>query len=353
VEEGLALTYDDVVDTGSSDISYVLRDLTNGVRYYLAMKAVFVDEEKSPAFSSEIVVTPSSVYPDAPGSSDPEYGAGGEEDTEAPVVEAALALTQTLVKVSFSEDVLLPSVLPELSFTVTESLNSSVFLPVEIVEYKVDYKGEAEKEDIHENIVFITLSESFDPDTEYLVTVSAAVADLAGNPINSGVTDSATFMGTSATEIPAEEQPLLSVPEEPENVPEPDPVVADTTPPEDVTDFAITSVPRVNDFLLNMRWKKSNADDVSHQAMYRSEDDGVSWQNEATLDKDTEDHDSSGQPETELAFKLTATDIAGNENAGVIESVRLPPLPATGAPLALLALGATLSFFGIRRFKKK
>ena len=35
VEEGLALSYDQAVDTGSPDVSYVLRDLTNGVRYYL------------------------------------------------------------------------------------------------------------------------------------------------------------------------------------------------------------------------------------------------------------------------------------------------------------------------------
>jgi len=354
VSEGLAAEYETVVDTGGATPSFVITGLSNGIRYYGAVKAVFASGEKSSLFSTEVLFTPSSVYANPPAGF---YNAAPEEDTEAPIVESALALTQNLVKVTFSEDINLDIVLPELAFVITESLDSLTVVPVEKVEYKVDFAGEGEKEIIHEDIVFVTLMDPLkDEETQYVVTVGAAIADMSENPIESGVTDFALFSGTVATEIPVAERPLSTELGDALENPVVPPIAEnseDTTAPENVTAFAITSSARETDFELDMQWKKSISEDVSLQTIYKSEDLGQNWNGvEALLEKDVEQHTGYAQPETEPAYRITATDESGNENSGVIRSIRLPALPATGAPLALVAFGVFLSLWGGRRIQK-
>jgi hypothetical protein len=376
VAEGLADVYDNAVTTENAETTYVLRNLTNGVRYYITAKAVFADGSKSSVYAPEVVVTPSSVYSAAPAEGSTVTGSDcGTDDGAAPVVQEAKALTQNLVKVTFSECVTLPDILPELSFLVAESENDTATIAVEKAEYKVDYKGEGAKEDTHKDIIFVTLAENSTVGTEYTVTVSASVVDEQGNPIESGVTDSATFTGTDATEIPEDEKPLVSaplgseVPAEtttetvpevtPETTPEedlkgaPGDPVPDTTAPDNVTNFDITYAARAADYLLSFKWVKSISPDVVGQKFYQSMDKGTSWAQPVALGKDVETYEASGQPETEYTYKITASDAAGNENSGTIESVRLPALASTGAPLALIAFGVSFAFNGVRRLSKK
>ncbi len=387
VLEGLADVYDNTADTGSKDTSYVLRNLTNGVRYYISVKAVFENGEKSYEYSNEIVVTPSSVYSNPPGTT----SECGSDNGEAPVVQEAKALTKNLVKITFSECVVLPDVLPELSFQVNDANDETVSLSVEKAEYKVDYAGET-NEKVHKDIAFVTLSTPQVAGSSYKVTVSASIQDEFENPIESGVTDTAFFTGTDATEIPEGEKPLFSAPvvdpehgaaeedddfvlppvdenpDEGTDVPPTDegtadetnpdePVVideaADTTAPENVTDFTITSTARITDYLLSLKWLKSISEDVDHQTVYESLTKGTDWNNGKSLDKTAESYETAGKPETEYTYKVTATDAAGNENAGSIQSVRLPALAQTGAPVVLLALGAVFAFMGTKKMKNK
>ncbi len=353
VEEGLVESYDDMASVVGSENSVALSDLSNGVRYFVSVQASFEGGDRSD-LSREVVVTPSSVYSELPSTEvDPSQVSPEDSaiDSESPVVEEALALTKNIIKISFSEEVSLPEILPELSFSITESADASLGLSVVNAEYKVDY-ADSPEEIVYKDIVFLTSEEDMNPDAEYIVTVSAAIADLSGNPIDSGVTDFALFAGTDAEEIPVSELPLVA-PEAPIEDLKPAAPEGDVSAPENVSDFTINAIEGDENFLLNLEWKKSSSDDVDHQDVYKSEDDGSAWDDEAELDAFAEKYSTSASPESELAYKVTATDDAGNENAGAIQSVRVPALTATGAPLALVSLGSLFGLAGIRRFRKK
>ncbi|MBI5414672.1 fibronectin type III domain-containing protein [Candidatus Peregrinibacteria bacterium] len=368
VSEKLAKDYDTTLDTKTTETTYILRNLTNGVRYYIAVGAILKSGAKTTALSEEVFSAPASVYADAPAAKDaktvepvPQEDCT-VDDKKAPQVKEAKALTKDLVKVTFSECITLPDLFPELNFSIKESADEKKVLPVSAVEYKIDYKGEKDKEEVHKNILFVTLKEKMTRDVKYAVSVGAAIVDLQKNPIESGATDSAYFTGTDALEIPEAEKPLVSkVGEEPktevktEEKTGPDSkteVSKDTTPPENVTDLKISSTPRLKDFLLSLSWKKSTSSDVDHQTVYESTDKGKNWVDGVKLEKDTEKYDTSGKPETEHTTKVSATDTSGNENSGTIESIRLPALPQTGAPLSLAALASAL-YVVIRRRQKK
>src|SRR6185295_1576179 len=147
VSEGLATSYDESVNSPGTETSFALPNLTNGVKYYVAVKAK-TQNEQSADFSSEITVTPSSVYDALPTVSTATPPANVTTENDAPTVESALALTTNLVKVEFSKDIELPEILPELSFSVSQSDDPAVSIAVEKVVYKIDYEGES-NEQVH------------------------------------------------------------------------------------------------------------------------------------------------------------------------------------------------------------
>lgn len=366
VAEGLADQYDKDATVDGSETSVLLEDLTNGVRYYVAIKAMYSDGGQSATFSEEVTATPSSVYESAPSSGEDNGANPAAEAADGLIVESAEALTKNLVEIQFSEDVLLPELFPELAFTARERDDESVILGVEGVAYKVENEGE-EGEETMEDTVWITLTDDMEDGVEYTITVGAAILSQSDeSPIESGIADFANFTGTSRTEILAEDEgseedpdSFILEPEEGDDTPEevvPTEPEADTTAPENATNFSITSVARTADYILNMKWTKSSSDDVNHQDIYRSEDKGANWGDAVELAKEVEKYNSFekvGEQDVELSYKLTATDEAGNENSGIIQSIRLPKLADTGAPLALIGLGTSFSWFGIRRFRKR
>ena len=88
------------------------------------------------------------------------------------------------------------------------------------------------------------------------------------------------------------------------------------------------------------------------QKLYTQLNQGT-FENPVSVGKDAESYRTSGAPESEIAFKITSLDAAGNESAGTIASIRLPKLAQTGAPFALLAFGSSFLLSGLRRLRKK
>lgn len=352
VAEGLAGSYEATVNAGNA-VTATIKSLTNGVKYYGAVKAVFSDGQKSASFSEEVTFTPSSVYsklPAAPNAGTP------ENDTTAPVVESALALTKNMVRVKFSEAVKLPDVLPEVSFTITKNLDAAQTISVNKVVYKTDYIGQP-NELVHKDVVWLTTNDPLAADAEYTVTVSASVADLAGNPLESGVTDYAIFSGTDRTDIPTEEQALTGTNPAPVAAPSVDAgtgqvLPKDTTAPENVTNFTVTPTAQEKDFALALAWQKSISPDVADQHLSQNlNNQGFGqW---ISLGKDTVSYNSVAAPKSEVQFKITALDQAGNESSGTLASIRLPALPSSGAPIGLLALGASLAVSGFKKLRRK
>ncbi|MCT4592432.1 MAG: fibronectin type III domain-containing protein [Candidatus Gracilibacteria bacterium] len=178
VAEGLASSYDEMFETAEK--TYKLSGLENGKTYYVAVKAFGQNGEEG-SMSKEIEVVPSS-------------GADPINNEGAPRVVKAEALTSTLVKLEFSEDVILPTDSPELSFSVTDEKDDTSFLLV----WSVEYDKEDDKE-VFSRVILTT--DEQDKGRNYLTTVSALITDKDENPIESGLTDSATFIGTDKTEL--------------------------------------------------------------------------------------------------------------------------------------------------------
>lgn len=353
VAEGLADEYEE--SETSLETSFVAENLTNGVPYYFTVKAIGKNDSEGPT-SEEIKVVPTSE--------------SGIDENPAPTVIAAESKGKTVVVIEFSEEISLPAESPELSFSITEEDDTNQFLLVWSAEYYTENEGE-EDEKLDKTKIKLTTDEQIIGNS-YIVTVSALITDVDNNPIESGATDSAIFTGKvkEVTEVATEHAAADEAPELPEdeslvaeeviieeNIIAPEVTntnIIDTTPPEDVTNFAIKFKQRVTDYLMQLTWKESidSAGDLVNQLVYHSLDKGENWDKPLTLSADAVNYEMVGQPETEHTFKITTKDETGNESSGVIESIRLPALPQTG-PLALVMFGLGLTAVGVNRMRKK
>jgi hypothetical protein len=256
-----------------------------------------------------------------------------ESDIVAPTVLEAKAESITSVVITFSEEVLLPTTLVEDEFAINEELNRMSLLEVVAAE---------EVSDEPTKVRLITARQT--KGMSYTLTVSANITDLAGNPIVSGITDTATFTGTDkkiAKEIiSAEEEEVLVVP-------------PDTTPPEEITNFLISFEARIDKFLIQLSWIPSinSAGDLIDQILYTSLDRGKIYDQGKSLGPTAASQDLQNmEGGKEYTFKITTKDVHGNESTGVIKSIRLPQ---TG-PLAVMGIGVSLLIAGgVNYWRKK
>lgn len=158
---------------GSTDVenstTYTMDNLTNGVTYYFALTAYDADGNESEYYSKEVEVTPEAS----------ELG-----DYTAPTVSSATATTSTLVEVEFSESVELPTD-PTSAF----SLETEDGTAVEVLDAYVS----------ENTAVVFLVTEEQTAGAQYILTAGSGITDLAGNPIESGTTDTAMFFGSSLT----------------------------------------------------------------------------------------------------------------------------------------------------------
>ncbi|MBI5754843.1 fibronectin type III domain-containing protein [Candidatus Peregrinibacteria bacterium] len=162
-------TYDSTLDV-KKVLTYTISNLQNGTTYYFAVTAYDAAGNESENYSFEANSKPSAV--------------SAQTDTVAPTVTSAEAISGTLVRVIFSETIVLPEKNPEKAFTIETPETQQ---PLEVI------SAEFDPEDLEEKTVLLTTKTQ--EDTEYLLTVGISIEDTAGNLIESGESDTASFSG--------------------------------------------------------------------------------------------------------------------------------------------------------------
>lgn len=161
--------YESNVDAGNK-ISYTVEGLENGTTYYFAVTAYDVTGNESENYSVEVSATPMS----------------GAADAEAPTVSKAEALDKYTVLVTFSEEVTLPASDPQSAFYIVDDA-TSVSLDVLAAALNVqDTSGKS--------VLLTTATQK--AGANYVLTAGIEVSDKAGNPIQSGTSDTAVFTGS-------------------------------------------------------------------------------------------------------------------------------------------------------------
>ena len=220
-----------------------------------------------------------------------------EEDATPPMIAGVESLSDTEIKVTFTEKVNL-SVDPTENFGIALESDEESTLLIE--------KIELEDEDF---TVAITTEKQL-PVT-YLLTV-LSVEDKNGNVISEEEdANEVTFSGKGETTL------------------------LDLVAPENVTNL----VSNVLNGAINLSWNASlNTDnDLSQYVIYKSED-GIVFDNGTQIPADATTHTLYGlEPGGQYYFKVTASDETGNESSGAESSATLP---ATGPGIGLLALAS-------------
>lgn len=157
--------YADEILTGSSDLSYEISNLINGVQYYFSLTALDDEENESENYSIEVSAMPVSAT------------------TDNPSVISAEQKSFTEIEVLMSKEVTVKSLTS--SFSIKEKLNPTNYLDIE------NTKLNGKK-------VMLVIADGFlKPAVHYVVTATSTVEDYFGNPVSSGITDSVVFVSKS------------------------------------------------------------------------------------------------------------------------------------------------------------
>lgn len=279
-------------------------------------------------------------------------------DIVPPTVVSAIANFDNEVEVLFNEPITLPEDAPEQYFSIEEEFDSTVVLEV----------VEVEQDEDNPSLIILT-TETQAADTHYVLTVSSTVTDLALNPIVSGVTDTASFIGTALSQDePSEpEEPTQpeEIPEEttepvvePEVIPEeiPEPIVEpDTTAPEEVRNLVAQIKEQVGQIMkhyIELSWLPSLniAGDLADQKVYTSLDNGTKYDAGVSVGSKATSYQKNNLTEGQnYVFKVTSLDTEGNESTGAVTSIRYLPQTGMGAGIALLGISAAAGAFVRRR----
>lgn len=340
VQGGDAPSYEVTVDTADNATSYDLGGLTTDTTYYVSVTAIDSSDAESLEYAVEASGTPSAEE------------AVEEGDTEGPKVINVIAADMTHVLVGFSEPVVLPELLAEAAFTITEQINPANVLEVlSAQQYADDPEGKT--------VVLETAPQT--KNVNYIVTASVAITDGEGNPISSGVSDSGLFLGSDlATSVVSgegeqamEEEGAMEETQSPEELLEETPgEEVDFTPPEDITNLVLTFKEQLEKFIVVMNWTASlnTAKDLVDQIVYMSLDRGITYDGGESVGPVATSHEVSNlEGGKEYTFKVTTKDASGNESTGVVKSIRLPQ---TGVGAGLLVLTSAVAASGALRRRK-
>lgn len=170
----------DVVDTGDV-IEYLVEGLENGEEVFFAITAYDAADNESENYSNEVYGTP-----------DPSYGVAPEvmheaADEEPPTVSDAQAVDNETVQVEFSEAVVLLAEDAETAFSIINNATSESLAVVAV---------EMDPDDVLGQTVFLT-TDPQEGGAEYILTAGIQIEDTAGNPIVSGTSDTAAFIGST------------------------------------------------------------------------------------------------------------------------------------------------------------
>jgi len=170
-----------IIDTGDV-IEYLVEDLTNGDEIYFAITAYDAAGNESESYSNEVYGTPDVSYGPAPVTT-PAHNAA---DEEGPTVNDAQASDTATVKVIFNEPIILPTSSPEAAFTIINNASG---------ESLTILAAELDTTDTYGATIILT-TDPQDAGAEYILTAGIEIQDLGGNPIVSGTSDTAAFIGS-------------------------------------------------------------------------------------------------------------------------------------------------------------
>lgn len=173
-------SYESHVDAGNVR-EYTITGLTNETKYYFSVIAYDAVGNESLRWARETSATPSATL-------------GAPQDIVSPKVSNALALNKTEVKVTFSEEIVLPTMDPQDSFTVEDG---DTFADLTVVAAKMDTADTTKK------TVILTTSPQV-ADASYKLTVGIDIEDKSGNPVISGTSDTAVFTGSGVEKAAAD-----------------------------------------------------------------------------------------------------------------------------------------------------
>lgn len=331
VQGGDADSYDVEVDTPDNATTYDLTELEAETTYYMSVTAIDGLDVESLEYSIETSGTPTEAQAE-------------EGDTIAPTVVNVAATDSTHVLIGFSEKIVLPGLLPEAAFTVTEQINPANVLEVMSAELFID-------DPEGKTVMIETAAQT--KNVNYILTASVAITDESGNPIESGNTDSGLFLGSDLDAEGAMEEEVEEVVEEEEDLDEvADEDEVDVTPPEDITDLILSFREQLEKFVIVMNWTASlnTAKDLVDQVLYQSMDLGVTYDSGTSLGPVSTDHEVANlEGGKEYTFKLTTKDDSGNESVGMVKSIRLPQ---TGLGAGMLLFGSMAAASRVLRRRK-
>lgn len=345
-----------VIQTEDNSLTYTVK-VIEGETYYFTMTAIDMAGNESISFSKPEVEVTIGGEPDTTPTENEFDELIEDEDDEAldpfadendtPTVLSAEANTSTSVAMNFSEAIVLPKDMPELAFSIANAFDQTEEL--EVISAEID-------EEDPEKVILTTEDQS--KGVTYTITVSADVTDIDDKPISSGITDSASFEGTDVIEEELEiledntmedifdEMDLEDLDEE---------IIEDTTPPENITNFLLSFEEVIDSFIIKMSWIPSinTAKDLFDQILYTSMNKGEKYDAGKSLgSKQSKYQLENMEGGKEYTFKITSKDVSGNENIGVIKSIRLPQTgPVTTSLFALSSLIA--GGYVLRRKRKK
>lgn len=312
--------YEKTVDV-KNVLVYTVGDLQNGTKYWIAVTAYDVAGNESASYSPYVGVTPHTMIVADATTSAPEtttavkkdavvaVGAGGAvaggPDTEAPRVVKAEATDKNHVRVTFSEQVVLPQVKPENAFSIQDNLSYEFLKATSVAQDATDTSG----------LNFIVTTEAQIPNSEYIVTVSSDVQDMAKNPISSGTSDTASFTGSANAAAPAA-APAAVVPA---TVPTADATSASATNPSAPDAFGIATVAAQNDTTVKVSFTKPvvlHIDPTENFSLYQKDDETKKLAiSSIVVDDNKKDILITTAQQSPIAYMVKMTDVLDESGA--------------------------------------
>lgn len=311
--------YENTVDA-KNVLVYRVGDLQNGTKYWVAVTAYDVAGNESASYSPYVGATPhamivadattpasettTAIKKDATVAVAGGVGSAGDPATEAPRVVKAEALDKNHVRVTFSEQVVLPQVKPENAFSIQDNFSYLFLKTTSVTQDVTDTSG----------VSFIVATEETQiPTSEYIVTVSSDVQDVAGTPISSGTSDTASFTGSAAAAAPATATAAAAT--------TPTVPVADATSPSAPDAFGIATVTASNDTTVKVSFTKPavlHVDPTENFSVYQKDDASKKLAVSAiVVDDNKKDVLISTAQQSPISYVVKVTDVL-DENGAVL-----------------------------------
>ena len=314
----------------STKTDYTVKNLQNGTAYFFAITAIDDEENESETYSKEVSATP---------------------ETQSPAVVSAVQISNVEVSVNLSKPVKLQGGASSFYF---EEIDTGREIPISNAVAEGD------------TVKLIIPSGSLDFGKNYKIMATSLVEDLSGNPIRSGITDSAEFKAIffddntpSSTEIKAT-VPEQEAPQENSEINSGAPnsynaAPSDSVVPLDASLLKVDSSLLKTEEMVVLSWQPAPDldNDIADQVLFIQK--GMNgWDDGISIGKYTNKIEVDVKLNQNYQVKILTVDTSGNESKGVQLSFSTN-LVDTGSSTRIMILVLVLSlgivgvFFGRRK----